>query len=407
MLASFILRPSASSAARHAEYRSSHAWASPVVGVHIRRTDKVTSKEAKHHGVPEYMAHVERYCDWKLAPGWQERAQHSKGGAGAVGTAPGLQQPAAASIPHCSVYLATDEPAVVKEIEENFPHIQVITNPVALATGALWHGTGRRQCKEAQTVASTTSAVCQQGHGWSSRTVAITQAPVVPPLPLPLRRLSVPAAAGDTSHRNSKDGGQGVYDDTILLSSTDYLVGTFSSQVSRLAYEIALVNGSSSQPAVTDPSLHYHSVDSMWYFGGMQHYEYCTIHVSPAQPLPSCTHLQISNGERQPRCPHSFFCCVQQCRLFLLRTTLQDFTVMGQPRVKAGQHVDCNAMYEFEAGLIKCSLLPAKGTDSTVYLPPAVLGRCTSFIRDTATYPNLLPEYMRRPAQQQAAVAAA
>lgn len=144
MLASYILRPSASSAARHAEYRTSHAWASPVVGVHIRRTDKVTSKEAKQHSVPEYMAHVERYCDWKLGPGWQEHAQHSKGGAGAVGTAaPGLQQqPAAASSPHCSVYLATDEPAVVKEIEENFPHIQVITNPVALATGALaWHST--------------------------------------------------------------------------------------------------------------------------------------------------------------------------------------------------------------------------------------------------------------------------
>lgn len=91
----------------------------------------------------------------------------------------------------------------------------------------------------------------------------------------------------------------------------------------------------------------------------------------------------------------------------LLCTTLQDFTVLGQAKVKAGQHVDCNAMYEFQEGLIKCSLLPATGTDSTVYLPPAVLGRCTSFIRDTAVYPDLLPAYMRRPAQQQAAVAAA
>lgn len=110
-----------------------------------------------------------------------------------------------------------------------------------------------------------------------------------------------------------------MYDDTILLSSTDYLVGTFSSQVSRLAYEIALVNGSSSQPAVTDPSLHYHSVDSMWYMGGMQHYEYCTTHVSPAHTmvwLVSPCFPAYLNGERQPCCRHPFFCCVQQCRLF-------------------------------------------------------------------------------------------
>jgi hypothetical protein len=73
--------------------------------------------------------------------------------------------------------------------------------------------------------------------------------------------------------------------------------------------------------------------------------------------------------------------------------------------------VDCNAMYEFADGLIKCSFLPAvHGTDSIVYLPPAVLGRCTSFIRSTTAYPDLLPAYMRRPAgkaQQQAAAAAA
>lgn len=77
--------------------------------------------------------------------------------------------------------------------------------------------------------------------------------------------------AGGVHKRDSRDGARGIYDDTILLSSTDYLVGTFSSQVSRLAYEIMQVNGSSSSSsspgagaAVTDRSLHYHSVDSMW-----------------------------------------------------------------------------------------------------------------------------------------------
>ncbi len=46
---------------------------------------------------------------------------------------------------------------------------------------------------------------------------------------------------GDVGTRNSQDGARGIYDDTIMLSSTDFLVGTFSSQVSRLAYEIMQV----------------------------------------------------------------------------------------------------------------------------------------------------------------------
>ena len=121
VLASYLLRPSALSLQRHAEYRSTHGWASPVVGVHIRRTDKISSGEAKLHSVPEYMSHVERYCDLVLPSGWQQRAQSAE---------PGNSR-------NCTIYLATDEPAVSKEIQENFPHIQVLTDPVALETGAL------------------------------------------------------------------------------------------------------------------------------------------------------------------------------------------------------------------------------------------------------------------------------
>jgi hypothetical protein len=60
--------------------------------------------------------------------------------------------------------------------------------------------------------------------------------------------------------RNSVNGAVGIYDDVMHLAAADFLVGSFSSQVSRLAYEVAAVNGSMS----TNPYLHYHSVDSVW-----------------------------------------------------------------------------------------------------------------------------------------------
>jgi hypothetical protein len=66
--------------------------------------------------------------------------------------------------------------------------------------------------------------------------------------------------AGSVTARNSVNGAVGIYDDTMHLAAADFLVGTFSSQVSRLAYEVAAANAS----LPTDFSLHYHSVDSVW-----------------------------------------------------------------------------------------------------------------------------------------------
>jgi hypothetical protein len=85
--------------------------------------------------------------------------------------------------------------------------------------------------------------------------------------------------AGSAEKRYSLQGLQAVYDDIMLLASTDMLVMTFSSQIGRLSYELAQVNGSSgggggrsygvgssgsSSGGVPDRSLHYHSVDSLW-----------------------------------------------------------------------------------------------------------------------------------------------
>ena len=123
VLASYLLRPSATSLQVQGDMRRTQNWQSPIVGVHIRRTDKVTSGEAKLHSVDEYMSHVERWCDWKLPPGWQERA---------------VSKPSADNMTlsntadRCSIYLATDEPEVEEDIRERYQHIHVITNPVGV-----------------------------------------------------------------------------------------------------------------------------------------------------------------------------------------------------------------------------------------------------------------------------------
>lgn len=71
-------------------------------------------------------------------------------------------------------------------------------------------------------------------------------------------------ASGAALHRrNSLASLRGVVDDLYFLSRADAVVGSFSSQVSRLSYELL-----QHEHASADASLHYHSVDSQWYFGG-------------------------------------------------------------------------------------------------------------------------------------------
>lgn len=86
-------------------------------------------------------------------------------------------------------------------------------------------------------------------------------------------------AAGMMNTRWSQQGLAGIVNDLLLLSSTNFLVGTFSSHVSRLAYELAQVRGGEAGTPALDPSLNYYSLDSMWYFGGMRPYELCSSQV--------------------------------------------------------------------------------------------------------------------------------
>jgi glycoprotein 6-alpha-L-fucosyltransferase len=54
VIMSYLLRPSQNSIQRLADFKQHHDWASPVVGVHIRRTDKLNA-EAFLHKVEEYL----------------------------------------------------------------------------------------------------------------------------------------------------------------------------------------------------------------------------------------------------------------------------------------------------------------------------------------------------------------
>lgn len=147
MLLSWLMRPSDASLARQAEFRRINGWATPIVGVHVRRTDKLDD-EAFLHSIEEYMRHVERHCDLHLPSGWQQDAlraadaakanTHAAGAGDTAGAAP----PAHVLTSRCSVYLASDEPAVAAEVREKYRHIHLIINELGLKSGA--HGASAR-----------------------------------------------------------------------------------------------------------------------------------------------------------------------------------------------------------------------------------------------------------------------
>jgi hypothetical protein len=132
----------------------------------------------------------------------------------------------------------------------------------------------------------------------------------------------------------------------MYLSQCDYIVGTFSSQVSRMAYEVSLVN---STLGGADRTFAYHSVDSMWYYGGMVGFTRCAA---------------------------------------------ADYTAQGRVVVKAGQKLSCATIHEFDgsSGLEKCKLFD---TPTQVQLPPGLVVDCPA---KESPYRPILPQHMRHPA---------
>ncbi|XP_025104219.1 alpha-(1,6)-fucosyltransferase-like isoform X1 [Pomacea canaliculata] len=143
----------------------------PIVGVHVRRTDKLFG-EAAFHSLEEYMHHVEDY--------YQQLEHH---------TGPLTRR----------VYLATDDPNVLKEARENYRnYIFVYDDWISLAAH---------------------------------------------------------------ESRYTPRSLMGIILDIHFLSSSDYLVCTFSSQVCRVAYELM-------QTLHGDASTYFRSLDDSFYFGG-------------------------------------------------------------------------------------------------------------------------------------------
>lgn len=149
----------------------------PIVGVHVRRTDKVGT-EAAFHSVEEYMGHVlEWFREYELS--------HE------LGTK--------------RVYVASDDPKVLGECRKKYPDIEFLGD---------------------QTVAKSAAV----------------------------------------SSRYSDSSLRGVIQDIHMLSLTDFLVCTFSSQVCRIAYEIM-------QQGQVDASHKFKSLDDIWYYGGQDEHQ--------------------------------------------------------------------------------------------------------------------------------------
>jgi len=149
----------------------------PIVGIHIRRTDKVGT-EAAFHPVEEYMKYVEE---------WFRKQELTN-----------------ADIKR-RVYVASDDPKVLGECRKKYPEIEFLGD---------------------QNVAKSAAV----------------------------------------SSRYSDSSLRGVIQDIHMLSITDYLVCTFSSQVCRIAYEIM-------QQGHVDASNRFKSLDDIWYYGGQDEHQ--------------------------------------------------------------------------------------------------------------------------------------
>ncbi|XP_022245998.1 alpha-(1,6)-fucosyltransferase-like [Limulus polyphemus] len=195
----YLLRPQESLSKFLKEAEKKVDFNLPVVGIHVRRTDKLWS-EGAFHKVEEYMEHVKTY--YKQLE---------------------LKQP----IEKRQVYIATDDPNLLEECWNKFPGYTFIGEP-------------------------DTAKV---------------------------------AAVIDT--RYSPEALKGVVEDIYMLSKTDLLICTFSSQLGRLAYEIMQTNH-------PDASSNFRSLDDIFYFGG-QDYPYQTV-IYDHQPR-SSEEIELKKGD--------------------------------------------------------------------------------------------------------------
>uniref|UniRef100_A0A1L8E233 Alpha-(1,6)-fucosyltransferase n=1 Tax=Nyssomyia neivai TaxID=330878 RepID=A0A1L8E233_9DIPT len=169
----YLLRPQPSTQKMLDTGIKNLGFKNPIVGVHIRRTDKVGT-EAAFHSVSEYMTAVDDFYD-----------QFE------------MRQP----VDKRRVYIASDDYKVIDEARSNYPHYEVIGDPNVARMAAV-------------------------------------------------------------SSRYTDFSLNGIIMDTHLLSLSDYLVCTFSSQVCRVAYEIM------QNLHMEDATPRFKSLDDIYYYGG-------------------------------------------------------------------------------------------------------------------------------------------
>ncbi|XP_067011282.2 alpha-(1,6)-fucosyltransferase isoform X2 [Anabrus simplex] len=105
----YLLRPQEATKTLLDEAQRRHGFERPIVGVHIRRTDKVGT-EAAFHPIEQYMSAVEEYFDLLE-----------------------MRQP----VPQRRVYLASDDPKVIVETKRKYPHYEILGDPVVAKTAAV------------------------------------------------------------------------------------------------------------------------------------------------------------------------------------------------------------------------------------------------------------------------------
>ncbi|XP_020715932.1 alpha-(1,6)-fucosyltransferase isoform X2 [Ceratitis capitata] len=168
----YLLRPQKGTLDFLEAGRAKLGFKRPIVGVHVRRTDKVGT-EAAFHPIEEYMTHVEDYFLTLEING--------------------------TTVPR-RIFLASDDARAIEEARNKYPQYEIIGDPEVARMAAV-------------------------------------------------------------STRYTDTALNGIILDIHLLSLSDYLVCTFSSQVCRMAYEIM-------QTLYPDAAHRFKSLDDIYYYGG-------------------------------------------------------------------------------------------------------------------------------------------
>ncbi|VDO59804.1 unnamed protein product [Schistosoma margrebowiei] len=176
-LAAYILRPKPHLAQLiNVTLKSFKTSGDPVVGVHIRRTDKLIW-EAQFHNLSEYMEHVDNFFDLESDNLLTMLRRHDMNGERFGSVSERIIRRNNSFQAKRSVYLSTDDPNIFTQLPYSYPNYTVYGSP------------GRSQ-------------------------------------------------SANLNMRMSVNSMNNAIIDIIALSMTDFLVCTFSSNVCRLAYEL-------------------------------------------------------------------------------------------------------------------------------------------------------------------------